>query len=225
MTYSGVKGFMVYNQESHTESKLQTTTDVADICYSDDGKRLAYSNSGKAIVLEAESWKEITQFRVGSTSDFRLSPNGEFLVTFDSQFKTGTLWDVKTQKSLGVFAQYRDSGNRIADVAFSPDSQSIAAISGYGEMMLWDVAANKKSAILLDNVDNSGGRALAFSPDGTRIAVGTNRKLSIYNLEHRKYEYEEWLNGTKVTHVAYSADGKHLASVLDYDAVVIHKIK
>ncbi len=56
----------------------------------------------------------------------------------------------------------------ISDLAFSPDSQSLASTSWTGELTRWRVPS---LAILARHAFDGSANALAFSPDGTRIAV------------------------------------------------------
>lgn len=56
----------------------------------------------------------------------------------------------------------------ISDLAFSPDSQSLASTSWTGELTRWRVPS---LAIIARHAFDGSANALAFSPDGTRIAV------------------------------------------------------
>jgi WD40 repeat protein len=56
---------------------------------------------------------------------------------------------------------------------FSPDGTLVAAMSGYS-VRVWDVATGELRLQLLDDVDfDYEAYAVAFSPDGAMLAVGT----------------------------------------------------
>ena len=67
----------------------------------------------------------------------------------------------------------------IAALAFSPDGKLLATAGGatseYGEIQLWDVAAQKLVRSIRTSNDTVFG--VSFSPDGARVAVGCADKL------------------------------------------------
>lgn len=103
----------------------------------------------------------------------------------------------------------------IAALAFSPDGKVLATAGGatseYGEVQLWDVAAQKLIRSIRASNDTFFG--VSFSPDGARVAVGCADKLArVFTVadgtEVMKCDnHIDWVFGT-----AFSNDGTRLVS-------------
>jgi WD40 repeat protein len=106
-------------------------------------------------------------------------------------------------------------------VAFSPDGKTLASGSGVfdartrkwaaGVVNLWDVSSGKSRATLKGHTDFVF--ALAFSPDGSRLASGgADRMVLVW--DPAKEEIQHTIAGHRepVRAVSFSPDGKTLAS-------------
>jgi WD40 repeat protein len=115
------------------------------------------------------------------------------------------IWDVDT------LALTNDSIPAGVDHMFavSPDGKTLALVRD-DSTTLWDLSTNKEAGQL---IRKEGGRvtSLAFSPDGSRLAVtATNLTVEVWRVAERRSipfdSYETWAYS-----VAYSPDGKYLA--------------
>ncbi|MBI0297466.1 serine/threonine protein kinase [Streptomyces sp. PRKS01-29] len=142
------------------------------------------------------------------------SPDGKTLATGNSEGEV-RLWNVADRKA-GATLGGRDSvGFPTHEVTFSPDGKTLAATSETGSVTMWDVAKHRRTR-LLDGVN--GGETVAFSPDGTLFSTGSQAR-SVYLWDTNSRKKDEILayydQEAKVTGVAFSPDGRTLASAGD----------
>ncbi|KAB2855924.1 MAG: WD40 repeat domain-containing protein [Anaerolineae bacterium] len=128
------------------------------------------------------------------------------------------LWDVYTQKLIGSLGGHHPY---VRGMALSSAAGLIASSSAtHSAIHLWDIT-KRQSIATLEN--NEWVNCLAFSPDGTLLAVGSlSRTISIYEvasqrrvmrLDHHANRMQMSLSGVHV--LAFSPDGGMLASVAD----------
>lgn len=128
------------------------------------------------------------------------------------------LWDVYTHKLIGSLGGHQPY---VRGMALSSEAGLIASSSAtHSEIHLWDIQKRQMIATL---ENNEWINCLAFSPDGTRLAVGAlSRTISIYDmashhllmrLDHHANRIVMPVSGVHV--LAFSPDGRMLASVGD----------
>ncbi len=109
-------------------------------------------------------------------------------------------------------------GERVYDIAYSPDGKWLAAASGdpgqFGSARLWKVENGGKPASPRDLFESTDVvYTVAFSPDGKKIAAaGADRTVRVFEVETGKQlvlieDHADW-----IFDVAFSPDGKRLAS-------------
>jgi WD40 repeat protein len=190
----------------------------------DDGSLLVFDSEGKELATLAQDKK------MGMTKPV-LSPNGKRLVVELSKGRIndpGTLkvFDIAARKEIASFVS---AGNYPFLIpAFSPDGRFLAAGDYDGGLTIWDV--DKKTVVRKQRFEGKGmGLTVAFSPDGTRLAVPMRVKSEsdrnrdpdpldipqprVYLFDLTKNVAPEeivcphgWTGG-----IAFSADGKTLA--------------
>ena len=139
------------------------------------------------------------------------SPDGRQLaMAFDEGVDANTaiqLWDVTTGQRTGGLAGLR---GRIEGVAFSPDSQTLAAGSSSQMVKLWQLPSGQSSQVwTLPAQANS----LAFAPDGKVLAIGLfDGTVQLREASSGQVLRTLAAHTSLVSAVAFSPDGTRLAT-------------
>ena len=108
----------------------------------------------------------------------------------------GWEWDYAWRQCHLDLGTFRQSGETLNGVAFSPDGTRVASVSGAfmhdepalkGDLVVRDVATGQE--IFAHRDVASGFRGVAFSPDGRWIATGNASDLVIWNAATGKEEF------------------------------------
>lgn len=169
----------VINVSDGTE-KLQLTVnpDAVARAFSPDSALLAVGHSPPDGPDHVEIWnltsgelQSRTQVFRGFGSCCSFSPGGKLLATATTSDHVVSVWDAESGR---LQAQLRKHSDSIWCLTFSPDGKFIASGSEGaegGEIRLWDVALGRQQGLVVDD-STWGITAMAFSPDGTRLATG-----------------------------------------------------
>jgi RNA polymerase sigma factor (sigma-70 family) len=153
---------------------------VSAVAFSPDGKAVASAGVG-FFLWEAATGKIVRSFpgHEFAVNRITFSPDGRTLASASSD-KTVRLGEVLTGQERGRLLGHR---SEVVALAFSPDGRTLASGSGEipfyprseGEaraVRLWDVATGKELGRLGGH--RGGISALAFGPDGTKLASGSS---------------------------------------------------
>jgi len=118
-------------------------------------------------------------------SGVAFSPDGARLAVGDVLGRV-TLWDGAARTRLGVLdGSASDTGSDmtggVTALAFSHDSRTLAVAGSEGTVQLWDVSSQRLLGTALPTPGDQI-RALAFGPDDTLYASGTNVPVQKYDL-------------------------------------------
>jgi WD40 repeat protein/serine/threonine protein kinase len=192
--------------------------------------RVAWSPDGNHVAIGRHVWDSTF-----GTADWRLEspkvPNrtnygAGTAYSLDGKFLAGVLsvghvgvWDVNTGRLLHLLPTL---SNHASCVSFSPDSQRLAVGNalqynqGLDALQIRDVATGK--VILTPEECFTGVNDVTFSPDGTLLAaatcnyMGINGEMRIWNAATGQLIYTLRGHPNCVWGVAFSSDGKRLAS-------------
>jgi eukaryotic-like serine/threonine-protein kinase len=154
--------------------------------------------------VKMESWSFT---RPAGLSMTVISPDGRWLAGFGSD-GTGILRNTETGEEQPLTF---DPG-RGSHAAFSPEGRWLAAVNALGNGHLWDTTTGQKTAIVRGFLQ--GMHSVGFSPDGQRLAIGSNgnEAVKLWDLN----SLEELLTlkgqGSMFDSVAFSPDSSLLAS-------------
>lgn len=165
-----------------------------------------------------------------SVQHIAYDPTGKYLASAAREGGV-KLYDLAAGKSVRTLSPRGRtvSGNALASsygaerteaVVFSPDGKQLVEVAslrgGEGALRFWDVETGDLDRQLLENMRNV--RAAAYSPDGERIAVNyrnpehLGHRIAVLNAETGKVEFELAEPGLAASMLAFSFDGKWLAS-------------
>ncbi|MEG4217905.1 AAA-like domain-containing protein [Microcoleus sp. Pol14C6] len=210
---------------------------LRQLAFSPDGQMLASSSSDRTVKLWRLDGTEIATFRghAAGTWGVAFSPDGSTLAS-SSGDKTVKLWrlaevlnkkrelnsqsEVKTEDSL--FKTLQGHTNTVHDVAFSPNGELIASVSGDRTAKLWS-----RDGKLLHTLEGhkSGIASVAFSPDSKTFATGSND--GIIKLWKSNGALLTNLIGHSggVKELAFAPDGKTLASASEDKTVILWNLE
>jgi WD40 repeat protein len=144
------------------------------------------------------------------------SPSGRRLASLSQPTRLvptaadGTIrvWEVDPQATLPVL---RGHGSYIYPVAYSPDGRWIASGGWDNTLCLWDARTGEACGRPWDNGDLV--KALAFSPDGSRLVSARQDRLQVWEVATGRRREEIQVPAPNILAVAFRPDGAMLAAL------------
>jgi WD40 repeat protein len=184
------------------------------VAFSPDGTLLAASGEDPVVrVWEVATGKEKAALRGqrGTVFTLAFAPDGKSIAAA-GQDRTIQLWNLDTQE-----AHTLDKGHpsNILRIAFSADGKTLFSASLDGALKLWDVAGKQERAAL---TAEGGLLTAALAPAGDLAATDSrnytrDRTIRLWDLTNRKLAATLPGHSSRVEKMAFSPDGKLLASV------------
>ncbi|NER97589.1 MAG: protein kinase [Symploca sp. SIO1B1] len=199
------------------------------VAFSLDGQLLASSSQRGKIQIWTLPKKQQPRRLMGHSdgvSCIAFSPDRQTVVTV-GQDRTVKLWELKTEKQLGVHLP--NSIGAISSVAISSDRRILVMVTLENKIIIWDLETRRHYPLEVSpkpnqNQGNWLGRlfvrehnpqinAIAISPNGELLASGgEDQKVTLWKLRNRKRLGTLSGHVSEVTALAFSWDDQSLAS-------------
>jgi WD40 repeat protein len=186
--------------------------------FSPDGRTLyTTSHDGTAIAWDLTGDRRLgrpftfTNDRTFSRTGYdghpgKISPDGR-LIAVGLKERGIALWDSRTLTPIGT--PLLDTGGEVKTLAFSPDGQTLAAVT-QRDLTLWDVGSRSRLHGPLDAGEPAIVLAVSFSPDGAALATASSgRGLQLWGPSTG--EVLDRIGGPSASDVSFSADGAMVA--------------
>jgi WD40 repeat protein len=209
----------IYKQESSAYRMIKTFPLPAYASWtaiSDDRRYLAVSPYANGLmIIDLRSGTDITPENLRSLKQirsFRFAPNGEYLaivfdsvgwVTSDLSEKFG-VWRLRDSRQIAT----RSSNRAFLDYIFSSGQESLLAVTKDNSIELFDLRTSAQHTLPA----SSRVRTVAFSSDGKMVAMGDDTGLVKIFETSTRGEVAHLQHEDEVTNVAFSNDGKYLAT-------------
>lgn len=197
---------------------LETGSPVSFLTFSPNGELL--TSYGDTIKLwNVATGENIATLEGKSKKAVALSPDGNILA--GSAGNTIELWDMATLQKIATLEGHSASVNSLA---FSPDGTVLASGSYDGTTRLWDIASQQEISWgnLMGHV--RGPRLITFSPDEKILASAGGEIIKLWDVVTGKHLATLKGHSGRVNSIAFSPNGKILASGSEDETIKIWEI-
>src|SRR5205823_292288 len=129
------------------------------------------------------------------------------LLVSSSKDKTIRVWNLQTKRAQWIFPEQLAP---VSAVQCSPDGRHCASATKEAFIRVWDIDS-RTSEIFSDDRDSAGIRYLAYNPDGSLLAAGSDDGwIRIFNVNDKRIISRFLGHSQKIQGLVFSSDGSLL---------------
>lgn len=180
---------------------------VGALDFTPDGRAIAAVTSADEVLLVPIDGSPVEQLWQGEPVHFvRLSPDGKMIILGAPQSGAVKLVDRQSRRLIATIPQQELTG-----AAMSPDGTLVAITTIKGQLSLW---SSSGELVWQRQVGDSGLFGVAFSPEGSRLAVApfVYGKPTVWNVKTGELMATFAADAPGLNTVAFSSDGQHVVS-------------
>lgn len=157
--------------------KFDVEDSVFEIAFSPDGMFLvAGLNVHEEFnVWNTDTWELQKTIKGDQAWDLAISPDGSKMISAGGGIHEANLWNLKTGKRLFNF--HKETDGFAEAVSYHPNGKLVALGDGYGYVFILDTSTGQLLKEFHVDGDGRSISALAFNPDGTKIATAGSRVI------------------------------------------------
>jgi WD40 repeat protein/DNA-binding SARP family transcriptional activator len=208
------RGVMLWNAVTGHRVRMLPAPAAHAVAYSPDGSRLAARlDDGTILIFAAHSGRFESEVpdpnRIGTWGGLAFSPDSRFLAADD--YDAGVrIWDLRNARVLRTLP----SPSTLCGVAWSGSEVAAGDCGGYysySQVRVWDIRTGRR--VTQTAPDYNAVISLAFSPDGSRIGVGSlGGTASVSDARTGRTLLTLRGHTGEIQAIAYSADGTRIAT-------------
>ncbi|HET6201640.1 MAG TPA: serine/threonine-protein kinase [Planctomycetota bacterium] len=186
---------------------LERPGEYSDLSFAPDGSRLLAKRPGAMDLFDLASGgvPRAVEDPEGRAWRVALSPDASRAVSADGRRNTATVWDLATGKPVRVIEHH----GFVFRAAFDPTGRFLATFANDTSAKILD-GATLAPLRVLTRLPTTDDAALAFSPDGRLLAIGTDSVLLAFETETGRL-FARWsARRDRVKFESFSPDGLEL---------------